>query len=180
VTDHPKAQPGAYSRRLGEIPLPLGGVAIFNKPRATRHHELLTGAKGFVSAITLATNRARLRAFKAHRVVLASGLGDLTEDKFDAQQSTITWCDTAIAALEESVCAEGDVEASVSPAEVAAVCVYLAEHTLRLEGVDDVDWGELTEEARVDFYELLGPDVGTVLAHVIAAMNDLHKGGQRG
>lgn len=180
MTDHVDAKPGAYSRLLGDIPLPRGGVAVFDKPRGTRHHQMLSDASGFIDAITLATNRARLRSFRAHRKVLAAGMAALPEERREAQRGTIQWCDTAIASLEGEVCGDGDVEVTVAPSEVRAVCEYLAEHTKRLKGVDDVPWDAYGPDERVEFYDLLGPDIGTVLAAVITALNELSTGGHRG
>jgi hypothetical protein len=175
MTSYEPAKPGAYSKKLGEFPLPRGGSVVVRKPRGTRHADMLLAAPTIVDAIRSAILRARLSAYRAHRASEATRL-DGVEDSKEAEgvRATLEWCDRVIEALEARVGASTDDVETIAPsAELAAVYAYLVEHITDMRGVDDYDWRAMDDEAREEFIALLGPSVSGLLARIIQAYDDL-------
>ena len=168
------AKPGAYSKTLGEFPLPRGGSVVVRKPRGTRHADMLVAAPTIVDAIRQAILRARLSAFRAHRAGEARRLDNLEGEEAEAAKATLAWCDEVIAVLEDKVGTSTDAVEAIAPsAELAAVYSYLVEHITDMRGVDDHDWREMSDEDREEFIALLGPSVTGLLSRIIQAYDDL-------
>lgn len=162
-----KARPGAYGRELGDVELPRGGTATFLKPRMTRHHDLIAAAPTFTEAIRKARQRALRVAYEDRLQSL------MVEDERDEKE--IAFCEKMIARLTEMAGEAEPVEAVAPSEEVAAVAEYLAEHTKDLRGIPEYDWREMDEDQRVEFWDLIGPGLGTVLSRVLAMVQDLSR-----